>query len=268
MESFDRSNHAQIRERSQRVRPDLVWFDGDWEHSAERWRASEIRERLLKDNPGVIINSRLRGYGDYATPEQGVPVTPPTDPYWELCMTMNDSWGYDPDDLNYKSTNQIIRILVDVVSMGGNVLLGIGPREDGSIPEEQTQILEGLGRWTRKHAEAVYATQAGLPPGHYYGPTALSADRSTIYLYVAHRPNGPIMLKGIRNTVDEIRIVGTDASLDWDIKMKLSWKDTPGIIYVDLPHAKLDKEVTVLAVQLDGPVSLYREDRGPLENNE
>lgn len=267
-ESFSRSNHAQIQELSHRFRPDLLWFDGDWEHSAERWRAAEIRELLLRDNPDIIINSRLQGHGDYSTPEQGVPITPPLDPYWELCLTMNDSWGYQPDDVNYKSTNQVIRILVECISMGGNLLLDIGPRADGSICEEQVQILEELGRWTSKHAEAIYGTEAGLPPGHYYGPTALSPDRSIVYLYVTHKPIGPLMLKGIMNPIEKIRVVGTDAGLDWDIKMKLSWREAPGIIYVDVPEAMLDEEVTVLAVQLDGPVSLYREDRGPLEDGE
>jgi alpha-L-fucosidase len=264
-ESFSRSNHAQIRELSHRFRPDLFWFDGDWEQSAERWRAAVIREMLLRDNPGVIINSRLQGYGDYATPEQGVPITPPRDPYWELCMTMNDSWGYLPDDINYKSTNQIIRILVDCISMGGNLLLDIGPRADGTICEEQVEILEEVGRWTGKHAEAIYRTEAGLPPGHYYGPTALSQDSSIVYLYITHKPIGPLMLKGIMNRVEKIRVVGGSATLDWDIKMKLSWSNKPGVIYVNLPEAMLDEEVTVLAIQLDGPVSLYREDRDAVE---
>jgi len=259
-ETFNRSNHAQIQELSQYFQPDLVWFDGDWEQSAERWRAPDIREMLLRDNPQVIINSRLQGYGDYATPEQGVPITPPDAPIWELCMTMNDSWGYYPTDTNYKSTNQIIRIFVDCISMGGNLLLDIGPRADGSICEEQVTILEELGRWTNKHAEAIYGTVSGLPPGFYYGPTARSADRCTLYLYVPHRPNGSLALKGINNQIETIRVVGRDETLSWDIKMKLSWSDAPGIIYIDVPDTVLDDEVTVIAVELDGPVSLFGEE--------
>ncbi len=267
-ESFNRSNHAQIQELSRLFQPDLLWFDGDWEQSAERWRATEIRSMLLRDNPNLVINSRLQGYGDYSTPEQGVPITPPRDPYWELCLTMNDSWGYQPDDRNYKSTNQIIRILVDCISMGGNLLLDIGPRADGTICEEQVQILEELGRWTGKHAEAIYGTQAGLPPGHYYGPTALSPDHSTLYLYVTHKPIGPLALKGIVNSVENIRVVGGVDSLSWDIKMKLSWSDVPGIIYIDLPEKSLDSEVTVLAIELDGPVKYYRGKKHPSEEEE
>ncbi len=265
--AFTQSNHGQIKELSQRYQPDLFWFDGDWEHSAEQWQAPQIREFLLKDNPNTIINSRLQSYGDYATPEQGVPITRPEDPYWELCMTMNTSWGFQQDDHNYKSTNQIIRLLVECISMGGNLLLDIGPQADGSICPEQLTILQELGRWTGKHAEAIYGTNAGLPAGHYYGPTALSADRSTLYLYLTHQPIGPLMLKGIVNPVKTVRVVGKDVELDWDIKMKLSWSTVPGIIYVDVPENVLDEEVTVLAIELEEPIALYRGGGTVIESN-
>jgi alpha-L-fucosidase len=177
-------NLGQISEISALYNPDLVWFDGDWEQSAEKWRAPEIRQLLLNHNPGVIINSRLQGYGDYATPEQGIPVVSPKDDYWELCMTTNNSWGYQPNDMNYKPINLIIRIFADVIGMGGNLLLDIGPKPDGTIPEEQAAILKGLGRWTHKHSEAIYGTHAGLPKDCYYGPSTLSADSTILYLFI------------------------------------------------------------------------------------
>jgi alpha-L-fucosidase len=181
---FTDFNLGQIREISTKFNPDLVWFDGDWEHGAEQWHAAEIRELLLENNPDVIINSRLQGYGDYATPEQGIPVSRPKSEYWELCMTMNDSWGYQQNDKNYKSANLIIRIFADVIGMGGNLLLDIGPKADGTIPEEQVSILQELGAWTSKHSEAIYGTQAGVPKDCYYGPSTLSADSTILYLFV------------------------------------------------------------------------------------
>jgi alpha-L-fucosidase len=183
-ENFVNFNLAQINEIMTQYNPDLVWFDGDWEQGAEAWHASEIRDLLIKNNPGVIINSRLAGYGDYATPEQGIPISKPKDEYWELCMTMNDSWGYQPHDKNYKPLNLIIRIFADVIGMGGNLLLDIGPKADGTIPEEQVQILKELGRWTSKHSEAIYGTHAGVPKDCYYGPSTLSADSTILYLFV------------------------------------------------------------------------------------
>lgn len=259
---FRRFNDAQIDELSARFRPDLFWFDGDWEFSAEEWGAAEIRQRLLAVNPQVIINSRLQGYGDYATPEQGLPIVRPQPECWELCLTMNDSWGYQPRDTNYKTANQVIRIFSECLALGGNLLLDIGPRADGTICPEQTAILEELGRWTAKHAEAVYGTRAGLPPGYFHGPSTLSADGRTIYLYLPCRPIGPLMLKGLENPIEEARVVGDGRLLDRDIKMKLSWSDKPGLVFITVPPDALDEQVTVVAIRLAEPVRLYREKDG------
>lgn len=96
-------NFAQLDELNTKFHPDLFWFDGDWEQKAEDWNAEGIIRLLRGKNPTVIVNSRIQGYGDYATPELGVPVVQPKDRYWELCYTMNDSWGYQTDDHNFKS---------------------------------------------------------------------------------------------------------------------------------------------------------------------
>lgn len=250
-------NFCQLEEIMENYNPDLYWFDGDWEQSAEKWEAPLIREKILAHNPDAIINSRLQGYGDYATPEQGLPITKPEDAYWELCMTMNDSWGYQHNDLNYKTPNQIIRIFVDCISMGGNLLLDIGPKADGTIPEEQVTILKELGRWTKKHAEAIYGTQAGIPHQYYYGPTALSADHKTLYLFIDGKPNGPVMLKGLKNKINRIWVVGNGTKLNYDIKMKQYWSEKPGIVYIDIPEEVLDSQVTVLSILLDGEIDLY-----------
>lgn len=265
--NFVKFNLGQIEEISKKYNPDLVWFDGDWEQSAERWKAKEIREMLLNKNPNVIINSRLQGYGDYATPEQGLPVTRPKSLWWELCMTMNDSWGFQHNDHNYKTPNQVIRILVDCIGMGGNLLLDIGPKADGTIPKEQVQILKELGRWTQKHKEAIYGTRAGIPKDHFYGATALSKNREILYLYLPHKPNGSVVLKGIKNQINRIWIVGNGTKLAWDIKMKAYWSSVPGLIYIDVPEKVLDEQVTVIAVLLKGPIELYREDVQKIESN-
>ena len=136
-EKFLEYRDNQLFELENLFQPDLWWFDGDWEHSAEEWKSLKLKQRLLENNPKVIINSRLNNYGDYDTPEIGVPVYRPKSNYWELCLTMNDSWGYQQNDKNYKSSMQIIDIFVDVISKGGNLLLNIGPKSDGKIPKEQ-----------------------------------------------------------------------------------------------------------------------------------
>ncbi|MEJ2113132.1 MAG: alpha-L-fucosidase [Flavobacteriaceae bacterium] len=264
--AFTKFNFGQIKELT-KYNPDLYWFDGDWEQPAEKWKAKEIRELLLKQTPTTIINSRLQGYGDYATPEQGVPITRPNSNYWELCMTMNDSWGFQHNDTNYKSVNQLIRILVDCISMGGNLLLDIGPKADGTIPEEQIAILKGIGRWTNKHKSAIYGTRAGIPFGHFNGYTALSKDKTILYLYVDNKPNGPLLIKGLKNKVNRAWVVGNGTKLSTKVMSKLYWSDVPGLLYIDLPEVVQDKDVTVIAIQLDGEIDLYREKGQVIESN-
>lgn len=264
--NFVKFNFGQLKEIN-KFHPDLYWFDGDWEQTAEKWKAKEIRELLLSETPNTIINSRLQGYGDYATPEQGVPITKPINEYWELCMTMNDSWGYQPNDKEYKSTNQIIRILVDCISMGGNLLLDIAPKPDGTIPNEQIEILQGLGRWTNKHKEAIYGTRAGIPKEHFNGYTALSKDKTILYLYVDNKPNGPLLIKGLKNKVNRIWVVGNGTKLSHKVMGKQYWSKVPGLLYIDLPMEVQDDDVTVIAVLLDGEVDLFKEEVKAIESN-
>ena len=255
---FVRFNFAQLKELNKKWKPDLFWFDGDWEQSAEAWNAKGIVDMLRSSNPNVIINSRIQGYGDYATPEQGVPVTRPADKYWELCMTMNDSWGYQPTDQNYKTPQMLLRTFVDCLSMGGNLLLGIGPREDGSIPDEQVAILKAFGRWIDKHKEAVYETRAGIPSEHFQGYTTLNPAGDILYLYIPYRPNGPLEIKGLMNKVHRVWVVGNGAILPFKVHNKNYWNDVPGNLYIDVPEQVLDENITVIAVLLDEPIRLYR----------
>jgi alpha-L-fucosidase len=260
-------NKEQLKEVVTTYKPDLLWFDGDWDFNAEQWKAKELSEAVRNWNPGIILNSRINGYGDYATPEQGLPVTRPEEKYWELCMTMNDSWGYQHNDENYKTANQIIRIFIDCISMGGNLLLDIGPKADGTIPEEQLEILSELGRWKNKHTEAIQGTVAGIPAGHFYGATTLSKDHTILYLFLPYKPIGPVILKGIKNKINRIWVVGNGTKLKSNVLMKQYWSTVPGIIYIDVPESVLDQEVTVLAVLLDGPIKLYRKDGQVMESN-
>ncbi len=266
-EKFVKFNFGQLEELSKSFKPDLYWFDGDWEQSAEAWKARELSEKLRQWNPGIILNSRIQGYGDYSTPEQGLPVSRPKSDYWELCMTMNNSWGFQHNDHDYKTPNQIIRIFTECISMGGNLLLDIGPKADGTIPEEQVAILNELGRWTSKHKEAIYGTRAGIPHGHFYGPTALNKDSDILYLYLPYRPTGPLMIKGLKNEINRIWVVGNGTKLNWKVSGKQYWSTVPGIVYIDVPEKVLDEQVTVIAVLLKGKVDLYREEGQVIESN-
>jgi alpha-L-fucosidase len=211
----------------------------------------------LAKNPASIINGRLQGYGDYATPEQNFPVSRPTYNWWELCMTTNDNWGFQPQDQNFKTPYEIITIFVDAVSNGGNLLLDIGPKEDGTIPAEEINALKELGAWNKKHGEAIFNTNGGIPQGHFYGPTTLSKDSTTLYLFVHGNTNGPLMLKGLDSKIDEITVLGNGTKLTHKVVGKISWSPVPGLVYINLPEGVQDKYVTVLKVKLNKPIKLY-----------
>jgi alpha-L-fucosidase len=249
---------GQIRELQENFNPDLFWFDGDWEHSAEEWDSGILKENLLAHNPGVIVNSRLNHHGDYNTPEQGVPVVRPEGP-WEFCMTMNDNWGYFPSDTNYKPKSQIIRTFVEVIGSGGNLLLNVGPKPDGTIPEEQVERLEALGNWISKHESAIFGTGAGLPYGHFSGPSTLGKDNTKIYLFLFNNPKQYIPLKGIQNKVKSIKVLGTGEELEYVRNGGAAWNNIPGILRIAIPSEEsLDEYVTVLEVSLENELVLYR----------
>lgn len=260
--------NGQLRELQTNYNPDLWWFDGDWEHEDDEWQVFKIKKSLLDFNPSCIINSRLRKKGDYETPELGIPVQRPEAKYWELCQTMNDHWGYCPTDTNYKSSQEVIDILVDCISKGGNLLLDIGPKADGTIPAEQINLLKELGRWIKKHAKAVYGTEQGISYEHFYGPSSLSRDSTTLYLYVRDIPrDNQIVLKGISSKFKSIEVVGTSYKLKYKTYSKVSWNDYPGVTYVTIPKEALDKNYTVLAVKFVEPIKRYTRVVGAIESN-
>jgi alpha-L-fucosidase len=249
---------GQIEELAKELKPDLWWFDGDWEHSAEEWEAEKVRRAILTHDPAAIINGRLAGHGDYDTPEQNIPVETPKYPWWELCMTIGDDWGWQPQDTNYKSTHDLISIFADVIGHGGNLLLDIGPKEDGTIPPGQVAVLEDLGRWNAKHAEAIFGTRAGLPNGHHFGPSTLSPDSTTLYLFVPHGAGGSVEIKGLVNRIVSAEVLGRNTPLQPRIVGKISWSKIPGLIFIDVPIEAADPWMTVLKLKLDGPLRLYR----------
>ncbi|HEX5555710.1 MAG TPA: alpha-L-fucosidase [Chitinophagaceae bacterium] len=249
---------CQLTEVLDLYNPDLIWFDGDWEHSAKEWQAAKVRKMILAHNPNTIINGRLAGYGDYDTPEQNFPVTRPNLRWWELCMTVNNNWGWQPQDTAWKTPYQIIRIFADCIGMGGNLLLDIGPKGDGSITPQDAHTLKELGKWTHKNSEAIYGTRAGLPQGHFYGPSTLSKDSTTLYLFLPGKGDEQAVIKGLHNKIKSITVVGNGTRLSHHIVGKISWSPVPGLVYIPVSADVQDRYMTVLAVKLEGTLKLYR----------
>lgn len=265
-ERFLAFHRGQLRELCERYQPDILWFDGDWERTPEQWRFAELRDQLQAWCPGVILNSRMGGYGDYATPEQGVPLSAPEGP-WEFCMTLNDSWGYQGRDQNHKSPRQLVRALAETVGMGGNLLLGIGPHADGTLQAPQMERLEELGGWVQRNREAIFDTRAGLPCGHHYGPSTQSEDGRTLYLVLFDPPQDEVAVKGLLNGVKSVRALGTGQDLTYRMIGGAPWAGVPGVLWIEVPREVCDPLATVLRVELHEPLRLYRGSGHAIQDN-
>ena len=120
---------------------DILWYDVSWPLTPEGWESERMNEMVFELQPDIIVNNRNGLPGDFATPEQRILAE--ADRAWESCMTMNDSWGYQKADDDWKTPKTIVRNLVTCARDGGNYLLNIGPRGDGSIPEESVENPDG-----------------------------------------------------------------------------------------------------------------------------
>lgn len=250
-------NNNQLRELLTNYgKVDLLWFDGDWERSAEQWNLPAFKEYLQSFNPDIIINSRLQGHGDYKTPEQGIPITRPDGP-WEFCTTINSSWGYQHRDNNYKSLKQILRMFVDCISMGGNMLLDIGPMEDGTIPERQVETLLGLGKWIGEHEEAIYDTEDGIMQRYWAGGSTLSKDKKTLYLFVHDTPQESLCLKGLSTPIKRISVLHSGKELTHEIHGGVPWFNIPGTTWISISPEDAHEHITVVKIELEDEIDMY-----------
>ncbi|MDX2065065.1 MAG: alpha-L-fucosidase [Fimbriimonadaceae bacterium] len=254
--NFIRFHRAQMEELSTQYGTiDLYWFDGEWERTPEQFDMAGLRRQLEAWQPNAIFNSRLLGHGDYATPEQGVPIVPPEGP-WEFCVTINDSWGYQVQDHNHKSVRQLVRMFAETIGMGGNMLLDIGPHADGTLQSAQVERLEGLGAWIEKHAKAIYPTGAGLPAGLFYGASTLSRDGKSLFLFAFDPPMDEIAVKGLLSPVKSATVVGKELTLAHRKIGGLG--ETPGVVWIEVPTEATDPNATVIRLDFDEPVRIYQ----------
>jgi alpha-L-fucosidase len=207
--------HAQVDELISNYGPvDILW----WDYSAvdfqgdEAWRAFELMAKVRAKHPRIVMNNRLfrlpeagftgmgtnaispkldPKYADFITPEQHIPATGMPGVDWETCMTMNTTWGYSEHDRKWKSNETLLRNLIDIASKGGNYLLNIGPKADGSVPPESVTAMQAIGAWMKKHGDAIYATSASPFPKLEWGRSTrkdLPGGRARLYLHVFDWP--------------------------------------------------------------------------------
>ena len=235
----------------------VLWFDGEFEHTAEEWDFAAVRKLVRSLQPNCLVNDRCVGHGDFSTPEQQVPDAAPEGP-WEVCLTMNESWGWTVDDHRWKSTPTIIGRFVSTITAGGNLLLNVGPQGDGTFPQQARDRLAELGRWVEQNREAVYGV--GPAPGAMNSPVPLGAKTSetgtTIFAYCTLRPWDRLVIGGIPvNRISSVRVLGTGEQLNYEAVPRLpdvhaGLADPQGELEIDLPGATADSLIPVIEVQL------------------
>ena len=171
----------------------IIWFDTP--KIIERHQSQELLELVHSLQPDCLVCGRLGNkLGDYATAQDNaIPPDLQAKIDWETPATINDTWGVKTHDHNWKSTTQLLRNLVDIVSKGGNYLLNIGPDAEGAIPEPSIERLEAMGAWMDVHGESVYGTVPGPIQGLDWCRTTQKGD--SVYLHVFDwRANGRLVL--------------------------------------------------------------------------
>lgn len=223
---------------------DILWLDGGWvrpplegrNRPAKGWQDIDmprLAAMVRGYQPDIIMVDRsVAGpYENYQTPERGIPDTYLENP-WESCITLGNDWGWVPDD-PYKSPAQVVHMLVEIVAKGGNLILGIGPKPDGTLPEEVVWRLEKIGEWVTKNGKAIYGTR---PPGVIRdGNTwfTRSRDNSETYAIVC-LPEGEkiprkVVWKGNEPVAgSQVYFIGSGKPV--------SWKKTPAGIEVTVPR--------------------------------
>jgi alpha-L-fucosidase len=231
---------------------DLLWFDGGWERTADEWRTAELLELIKSLQPDVLVNDRLPGFGDFDTPEQFIPPQPPPRA-WETCLTMNDSWGYNPSDPHYKSARELVHTLCEVAGRGGNLLLNVSPMGDGQLPEPQRERLAAIAGWMDGYGASIHDTSPGLEPWQFYGPSTRAGEH--IYLHLLQRPYDTITVRGLPiRHVRSVRELRSGAALEYRTRCSVAdqlFNDDPnGELIISVPEALLDPLATVVDVEL------------------
>jgi alpha-L-fucosidase len=248
MDKYVQYMKAELKELTSNYGPiGILWFDGQWEKTWNAQRGRDLYDFTRSLQPGIIVNNRAGGgVGDYQTPEQEIPATglPGGEP-WETCMTMNDHWGYNKADKNFKSTKQLIQMLVDIASKGGNYLLNVGPSSEGLIPQESLDRMREIGRWTKVNGEAIYGTSASPFKRLAWGRATQRSGK--LYLHVFDWPTDGKLIVPATNSAKHAYVLSEPS------KALRTEQSEAGITLSQLPASSPDPNATVIVLEIDGP---------------
>ncbi len=228
---------------------DVFWGDGMMELPGLSWKKREIHDKLKKINPEMII-TRLPGWSDLETPEVRMPCGPVSAGPWEYCVPIDNHWGYRGNEKEYKTPGQVIRLFCDILTMGGTLLLNVGPKEDGTIVPEEREVLLKVGEFIRKNEEAVYETRRGLEWQFYGQGSTLSQDKKTLYLFVHDAPRAGVMVRGVDTPIRKASILSTGEELD----VKYNFSRGYGCMWIGMEEKQMDPQMpTVIKVEFEEP---------------
>ncbi len=238
----------------------VLWFDGEWENTWTRQLGLDLQDRVRALSPNIIINSRVAPkqssglnaklakaeIGDFSTPEQEIPDRGIPGVDWESCVTMNDNWGYNRADHNFKSVSKLVNMLVETASKGGNLLLNVGPTGEGSVPPESVDRLKGIGAWMRVHGDAIRGTEAS--PFDNAGFRATRKGKLA-YCFVPEWPESrQILLPKLQVAPRRAWMLGDAA------RTALTLRISDAGVIVSLPDRPSDSVCSVVACEFEAPL--------------
>ena len=246
----------------------VMWFDGEGESTWTHEHGQALYELCRELQPDVIVNNRVdkgragmagittdpKYAGDFGTPEQEIPAAGLTDVDWETCMTMNRHWGWNAQDEDWKSTEHLVRKLVEVASKGGNFLLNVGPTAEGRFPEQAVERLHGIGQWMDLYSEAIHGTQASPFEDLDWGRcTTRPVEGGTrLYLCIFDWPEkGRLVVPGLGNLVWRAWSVSEPAR-------PVGYQKLGPNLHLQLPKAAQNPICSVIAVEVQGELAIYR----------
>lgn len=253
LDELRRFLHGQVRELMSHYGPiDLLWYDGAWYDgnymTAESLDAAGMNAMARELQPHILINERAGTAEDFVTCENECkPAARGTD--WEMCVCINDLWGYARHDYNHKTVNQLIFLLVNCAVQGGNFLLNIGPRGDGSVPGEQIARLEAVGQWLERHGDAVYGVERLEQP--MFGNGRVTRREGRLYFHVLYWPGTTMRIPGL--TADLLGGAPGAAQVKARLlttgqELKTAWDDDI-LVIAGLPPEPPDKADSVVVLE-------------------
>src|SRR5665213_2074101 len=220
---------------------DILWYDVSWPLDREGWESEKMNAMVRELQPEIIVNNRNQMPGDFSTPEQKI-VAETNGRAWESCMTLNDSWGYQRADDDWKSSKTIVRNLISCARDGGNYLLNIGPRGDGSIPEESVQVLTEVGHWMATNGDTIYKSDICQP--HRSSYASFTRTGNTLFMHVHFWPGGDVAISGLKTKVKSAHFLKS--------KQNVKFTQDPYRVHLTGLSAKApDSPVTTIALECE-----------------